>query len=42
MDGPPSTPACLCAGDWGRYRYLSLEGESFPHMCPMSLRIIDG
>jgi glycosyltransferase involved in cell wall biosynthesis len=29
-------------GDWGRYRYLFLEGRSSMYACPMSLRIAVG
>jgi glycosyltransferase involved in cell wall biosynthesis len=28
--------------NWGHYRYLALEGESFQHLCPMSLQIMMG
>jgi hypothetical protein len=32
----------LLRGNWGRYRYLSLAGESFKQTCPLSLRIAIG
>jgi glycosyltransferase involved in cell wall biosynthesis len=32
----------LLRGDWGRYRYLSLAGESFTPACPLGLRIAVG
>ena len=42
MDGPPSTPACLCAATGDAIVICPSEGESFQHMCPMSLRIMMG